>query len=191
MKRVVIILATIILSSCVLTNHIMRDSPPGKRPIPEIYSFFTGYIPGLTQLLNREYAEAAIYFGVMLGSFVLAQNSFAETDPASGNLARPGLEIPYYAFMGLSVATWAWQYSDGIGSTFVMNREYRTLHPEQVRPANLYLGMTQSQFLLWARRKPDHVNTTVGEWGTDEQWVYGNSYYYFTDGKLTAWQISK
>ena len=35
---------------------------------------------------------------------------------------------------------------------------------------------------------PDDINKSVGSWGTHEQWVYGNSYLYFEDGKLTAIQ---
>ena len=34
--------------------------------------------------------------------------------------------------------------------------------------------------------KPDDINTTIGSYGTHEQWVYGNGYYlYFENGKLT------
>lgn len=35
---------------------------------------------------------------------------------------------------------------------------------------------------------PDDINKSVGSWGTHEQWVYGDSYLYFEDGKLTAIQ---
>jgi hypothetical protein len=37
--------------------------------------------------------------------------------------------------------------------------------------------------------KPQRVNKTTTQWGTNEQWVYsGNNYLYFEKGRLTAIQ---
>ena len=35
---------------------------------------------------------------------------------------------------------------------------------------------------------PDDINKSIGSWGIHEQWVYGNSYLYFEDNKLTSIQ---
>ena len=36
--------------------------------------------------------------------------------------------------------------------------------------------------------QPDDINRSVGSWGVHEQWVYGDEYLYFENGKLTSWQ---
>ena len=35
---------------------------------------------------------------------------------------------------------------------------------------------------------PDHINTTTGNYGTHEQWVYDDRYLYFKNGILTSRQ---
>lgn len=49
------------------------------------------------------------------------------------------------------------------------------------------IGMTKEMCReSWGN--PDDINRTVGSWGTHEQWVYGNSYLYFEENKLTSIQ---
>jgi len=49
--------------------------------------------------------------------------------------------------------------------------------------------MTRKQASLsWG--EPDKINKSVGSWGVKEQWVYGNQYLYFTNGKLDSFQTS-
>ncbi|KLU63312.1 hypothetical protein CEB3_c02920 [Peptococcaceae bacterium CEB3] len=51
------------------------------------------------------------------------------------------------------------------------------------------IGMTEQQVLdsMWG--KPEEVNRTISQYGTDEQWVYGgNNYLYFENGILTSIQ---
>lgn len=56
-----------------------------------------------------------------------------------------------------------------------------------IQERKIIIGMTQEQVLLsWG--KPDDINRNVGSWGNHEQWIYGNSYIYFKNGKLTSWQ---
>lgn len=51
------------------------------------------------------------------------------------------------------------------------------------------IGMTKAQVLNSNWGNPSHVNRTVNQNGTREQWVYGGgNYLYFDDGKLTAIQ---
>ena len=52
------------------------------------------------------------------------------------------------------------------------------------------LGWTEKMCIeSWG--KPDDINSTIGSWGTHEQWVYGEiycSYLYFENGILTSIQ---
>ncbi len=56
-----------------------------------------------------------------------------------------------------------------------------------VEKGTIYLGMPSKAFEVMVG-KPNHINTTTGFFGVHEQWVYGNSYYYFENGKLTTVQ---
>jgi len=50
-----------------------------------------------------------------------------------------------------------------------------------------WIGATSEQAELgWGR--PDRINRTTTAYGTEEQWVYGSSYLYLTDGRVTAIQ---
>ena len=44
------------------------------------------------------------------------------------------------------------------------------------------------QMALESWGQPDDINRSVGSWGVHEQWVYGDEYLYFENGKLTSWQ---
>ena len=51
----------------------------------------------------------------------------------------------------------------------------------------IWIGMTKEMAIdSWG--EPDDINRTVGNWGVHEQWIYGNTYVYFENGKLTSWQ---
>jgi hypothetical protein len=65
----------------------------------------------------------------------------------------------------------------------------RTL--KAIADREVFIGMTQQQVLMsWGR--PDRVNTSVGSWGSHEQWVFGDSpgasYLYFQNGRLASFQ---
>jgi hypothetical protein len=70
-------------------------------------------------------------------------------------------------------------------------------HPEvsdRIRQAiaegSIVLGMTKEDTRAsWG--DPSHVNKTVNASGISEQWVYGNTYVYFENGRLTSWQSSE
>jgi ABC-type phosphate transport system permease subunit len=54
----------------------------------------------------------------------------------------------------------------------------------------IHLGMTTEQ-VIKAVGKPNDVNTTIGTWGTHEQWIYNYApfhYIYFDNDTLTALQ---
>jgi hypothetical protein len=56
-----------------------------------------------------------------------------------------------------------------------------------VAEGKVQIGMT-SEMCKYAWGEPDQINRTVTGGKTTEQWVYGNSYLYLTDGLLTAIQ---
>lgn len=70
--------------------------------------------------------------------------------------------------------------------------EYVQAHPEyrkEILDHQITLGMSQDDVIAsWG--KPEHVNTTVTAYGRHEQWVYGNQYVYFEDGRVSAVQSS-
>ena len=66
--------------------------------------------------------------------------------------------------------------------------------PEHIKTAaierRVLIGMTAEQATL-AWGKPNRVNRTVGSWGVHEQWIYGSTYLYFDNDKLTSYQDSR
>lgn len=53
----------------------------------------------------------------------------------------------------------------------------------------IWIGMSEDQLVKsWGR--PNDVNSTVGSWGSHEQWVYGDfgPYVYVENGTVTSWQ---
>ena len=65
---------------------------------------------------------------------------------------------------------------------------------EQERVAKLPLpriGMTQKQAEASRWGAPDSINSTMDASGVREQWVYGNNYLYFKNGRLTSIQTSR
>ena len=60
------------------------------------------------------------------------------------------------------------------------------------RPKSVSIGMTVEQVRKTQWGNPSRINSTVGRYGTREQWVYGGSQYlYFENGILTAIQQSR
>ena len=60
-------------------------------------------------------------------------------------------------------------------------------HEAKIKAGIISLGMSKSDVLrAWGR--PNDINRTVGDYGTSEQWVYGDQYVYFDNGIVTAWQ---
>jgi hypothetical protein len=51
----------------------------------------------------------------------------------------------------------------------------------------IFTGMTSKEFLI-AFGKPENVNRTVTSHLIQEQWIYGQKYYYFYNNILKSWQ---
>lgn len=57
-----------------------------------------------------------------------------------------------------------------------------------IMEGKVYLGMKRGA-LIESWGKPDKINTSVGQWGRHEQFVYGlGQYVYVKNGKVTSWQ---
>lgn len=66
--------------------------------------------------------------------------------------------------------------------------------PEKIKSAvlkgELVLGMKAADAKAsWGA--PEKINRTVGAFGTNEQWIFGDTYVYFDNDTLTSWQESR
>ncbi len=86
-----------------------------------------------------------------------------------------------------------------IGATFNFDGSFSTISPQKLHPkwsekiwkairkGSVIIGMTSEQAKLsWG--EPEDINRTITRRGSSEQWVYGNSYLYFTNGILDSIQ---
>jgi hypothetical protein len=54
------------------------------------------------------------------------------------------------------------------------------------------IGMNAEDTVLCGWGKPERVNSSVGSWGTHEQWIYGGgNYLYIENGKVSSWSTSR
>ncbi len=89
-----------------------------------------------------------------------------------------------------------WKYIDGEYRRNLANMERiadgekeRKERIESARGKNPTLGMTYDEVKASLWGEPYDINRTVTQYGTHEQWVYGNGQYlYFDDGILTSFQ---
>jgi len=97
-------------------------------------------------------------------------------------------------FGPISLDDWNWIEREYRKNLFNMERisnaeKERKEKIESARGNNPSLGMTYEEVLASLWGEPYDVNRTVTEYGTYEQWVYGNGQYlYFEDGILTSFQ---
>lgn len=66
-------------------------------------------------------------------------------------------------------------------------KKYGTKFGSWVAEGKIEMGMNK-KMVIDAWGAPDHINTTDGDYGKHEQWIYGKSYLYFTNGRLTSMQ---
>lgn len=62
----------------------------------------------------------------------------------------------------------------------------------RIMAKQIWIGMTK-EMAIESKGRPDDINRSVNEYGTSEQWIYGEDisnrrYLYFDDGVLTSWQ---
>lgn len=125
--------------------------------------------------------------------------NYVETDE------KTGLEIQNCNYMDYSDYHWEKKYllfKDGVLNEIENEEWYRNFkieqyfnkHPERqqfkelVIGKKIAIGMTSEEVLLSWGYPTDGGNKSVGQWGTHDQWVYGNNYLYFENGTLTSWQ---
>ena len=74
-----------------------------------------------------------------------------------------------------------------IPSKDYLEKKFGRLKGRFVAEGKVQIGMT-SEMCKYAWGEPDHINMTITGGKRTEQWVYGNSYLYLTNGLLTAIQ---
>ena len=60
---------------------------------------------------------------------------------------------------------------------------------EKINSGSYWIGMTKDM-AIESLGNPETVNSSVGSWGVNEQWVYYSLYLYFDNGVLTSYQSS-
>lgn len=60
---------------------------------------------------------------------------------------------------------------------------------EKINSGYYWIGMTKDM-AIESLGNPETVNSSVGSWGVNEQWVYYSLYLYFDNGVLTSYQSS-
>lgn len=56
-----------------------------------------------------------------------------------------------------------------------------------IADGKVFIGMSEEQVIeSWGR--PDNINSTISQWGTNQQWCYEHQYLYFSNGKLDSMQ---
>jgi hypothetical protein len=66
-------------------------------------------------------------------------------------------------------------------------KKYGSIIYQKLKKGYYWLGMNQEMATI-SLGSPNKINSTVGSWGTNEQWVYDGMYLYFENGKLTSYQ---
>jgi hypothetical protein len=71
--------------------------------------------------------------------------------------------------------------------TLIRAQGYPWAYQQMLLEKRVQLGMSQHDVRLsWG--EPQRINRSVGRWGVHDQWVYGQQYLYFENGKLRSWQ---
>lgn len=231
-KWVVLVMAITSTAGCVTSPITTTNFNPGVAPVHPVPAAVTGLVPGFTQLLNREWVEAAIYFagGVLPAAIAYAVSGppdailyfreYTEYDPVWRYLpvhSEAWRTVVYYTGLGISGAFWGTSFVDGIMTSAVRHKQWRAImdpiRAQRERDAEaaareryrnirrallgkdrLRIGMSTAQVIETIGR-PDDINTSVGSWGTREQWIYDGArqigdevHLYIEDGKLKSWQ---
>jgi hypothetical protein len=70
----------------------------------------------------------------------------------------------------------------------ILSKKYGNKIAIRIVNKEIWIGMTD-EMLLDSWGKPNEINRTVNEYGTSEQWVYGDrNYVYIDDGIVSGWQ---
>jgi hypothetical protein len=185
MRKVIAALVFVVFFTGCVTAHYTGDGY--RAPVSPTVSFFTGTIPGLNQFLLGERKEGWIY----LGSVLIAGSIAGALYGIENTTDQPQYPIPFYIAAAATAGAFYWQYVDGIFGSFKQRAEYKEVR-ERFVPGRIFIGMTENDFLLWRRAHPKTINETTGTWGVHQQWVYSlEEIYYFENGKLSSWQLSK
>jgi flagellar biosynthesis GTPase FlhF len=67
--------------------------------------------------------------------------------------------------------------------------KYSSRIANKILNRTIWIGMTKEMLIdSWGQPSDDNINRSVGSWGVHEQWIYGDTYVYLENGKVTSWQ---
>jgi len=193
MKKIIgFFLLTLLLVGCVTNPVTEKNFHPQKQPLPRGVSWLTGIVPGLTQLLNREYLEMAIYVVATAAPFALGEVLYPDVSEEESTV-----KLMLSATGGIALL---WSYGDGVYTTYQRRAQWEGIAMEQGMPlpatgrrvdvSRLRQGMNIAE-VLGIFPRPTRINVTESSGQKREQWVYhinGTIYLYFDNGILTSWQ---
>ncbi len=68
-----------------------------------------------------------------------------------------------------------------------MRVKYSTADANRIIERKIWIGMSKEMMIdSWGT--PKDINRSVGSWGVHEQCIYGDTYVYVENDKVTSWQ---
>lgn len=139
----------------------------------------------------------------LVGLLVVSAGCFAEDKLSLVDIASASDEQLQKQIDTITVQAQARQDSlDQLSDSLTMSRNYRETEDERIarekvsaalaKKPNARIGMTAKQVRTgtnWG--EPDKINDTIDASGSFQQWVYGDEYLYFKNGRLVSIQTSK
>lgn len=202
MKKIIgAVLCIMILGSCAVTRPITRED---YRKVSGA-NYCAVIFPGLSQLLAKEYKEAAFIFAATV---IPAGVSSLFAAPDGG--PRAGSEVWYGLCALATVGGYSWNVADGIYTTKELIKQRETIDREifvegirasttltevekaAILDGKIFTGMSEGAALI-ILGKPSDINSTVVSGGIHKQLVYRSTYgktryVYIENGKVTGWQ---
>ena len=194
---VLAIVATIVFAGCVTNPYKTEDYSYENEPISAGVGLFLGFVPGLPQLINEEYAEAALYSAPTISGILLAvlmpwDTSSKTIVPKYPILAYVGL-AGLYVSIGLSATDGyltskarheVWeaetdrrsaerrkQREEAARNTILNDPRFSEQEKKAILAHEIFIGMSRDALIAsWG--EPNDINTSVGSWGKHEQMVY-------------------
>lgn len=139
----------------------------------------------------------------LVGLLVVSAGCFAEDKLSLVDIASASDEQLQKQIDTITVQAQARQDSlDQLSDSLTMSRNYRETEDERIarekvsaalaKKPNARIGMTAKQVRTgtnWG--EPDKINDTIDASGSFQQWVYGDEYLYFKNGRLVSIQTSR
>jgi hypothetical protein len=180
-KFIALVVVILVLSSCVTAPIVKIE----KRPMAPGKAWLTGFIPGLTQLMSREYAESLFYFVATVAPIAIASKLWTD----GNGKVKSGYEAPYLAAGAVSSAAYVWSYADGVVSAAVRNDQWMKFSSSSVKLLRIGLPSNEVRTLVG---DPDRTEKSTSKAGNQEVWIYSRGWvterFVFDNGILVEMQ---